>query len=115
MTAIETNYRMSEGLGRSIELSSGSHFSAGPKLARLGRQFEKRSSRKVLFELSDDLLIDIGRSRSEANCEARRDCRDRAVIRFRSGGNRACLLHQQKHRLAHNTRDRVAMEAVAWS
>jgi uncharacterized protein YjiS (DUF1127 family) len=72
MTTIETNYRMSQVLGHSIELPSGSRFSFTSRLAWLKRQLEKRNSRKVLLELSDDLLKDIGRSRFEANREARR-------------------------------------------
>jgi uncharacterized protein YjiS (DUF1127 family) len=72
MATIKTNYLMPKGLEPDLEQTCDSAFSATSRMAWLERQVKKRRSRKALLELSDDLLKDIGRSRVEANREARR-------------------------------------------
>ena len=72
MATIKTNYLMPKGLDDDLEQTCDSAFSVTSRMAWLERQVKKRRSRKALLELSDDLLKDIGRSRLEANREARR-------------------------------------------
>ena len=72
MATIKTNYLMPKGLEPDLEQTCDSAFSVTSRMAWLERQVKKRRSRKALLELSDDLLKDIGRSRLEANREARR-------------------------------------------
>ena len=72
MSTIETNYRMSEGLGYDTSPSTGSRFSITAMFARLEQQLEKRRSRMALLEVTDELLKDIGLSRSDAYRESSR-------------------------------------------
>lgn len=72
MATIKTNYLMPKGRNDDLEQTCDSAFSVTSRMAWLERQVKKRRSRKALLELSDDLLKDIGRSRFEANSEARR-------------------------------------------
>lgn len=72
MATIKTNYLMPKGRDHDLEQTCDSAFSVTSRMAWLERQVKKRRSRRALLELSDDLLKDIGRSRFEANREARR-------------------------------------------
>jgi uncharacterized protein YjiS (DUF1127 family) len=70
MATIETIYRMSERHSYDISESRGSRFMA--VLTWLELLLEKRRSRKALLEMSDEMLKDIGLSRSDAHGEAHR-------------------------------------------
>jgi uncharacterized protein YjiS (DUF1127 family) len=71
MATIETIYRMSEGHSYDISQSrGGSRFMAA--LTWLELLLEKRRSRRAPLEMSDEMLKDIGLSRSDADGEARR-------------------------------------------
>ena len=72
MATIETIYRMAEGHEHDISQSSGSRLSVTSVVAWLDRQLEKRRSRMALLDVSDELLKDIGLSRSDAYREAGR-------------------------------------------
>ena len=72
MATIETIYRMSEGHSYDISQSRGSRCSVTVALGWLEHQLERRRSRKALLEMSDEMLKDIGLSRSDADGEARR-------------------------------------------
>jgi hypothetical protein len=53
-TTIETNNRMSDGLGYDLSPSTRSRFSVRSMLVWLHRQLEKRRSHMALLEVSDE-------------------------------------------------------------
>lgn len=72
MATIETTYRKSARPGHGIPPSAASRCAAASMTAWVARQIAKRNSRLALLELSDEMLADIGVSRFDADCEARR-------------------------------------------
>lgn len=77
MSAMDTIDRSNERYVRSMEMDGGRRkvgffASIARGLVRLGNLFEKRRSRRMLFDLTDTQLKDIGITRADAHGEATR-------------------------------------------